>query len=189
MSLQHIYRWEGGWTESPNEPGGASNLGISMVTFADWRKANKLPPPTFDDLRNITKEEAGQIYAIRFAIPIRFNELPLGVDYRMLDIAVNLGAAGAIHLLQKIFGAVEDGLFLSNSLLAAVIAQPATQIIQELSDGWIAIKKTQSWTKYGRGWTNRNNDVTAIALAMVNPPITNNHVAHLTWGDEGPIND
>ena len=161
-------------TVSPGEPGGASNLGVSMVTFADWRKLQGQPPPTMEDLGNLTEDEASKIYARKYATPIRFNELPLGVDYRLLDIAVNLGAAGSLVQLQKIFDAPTDGLLFSNALMAAVLAQPAPQLIQELSDAWIAVKKTQNWAKYGRGWTNRNNDVTAVALAMAQPQATAN---------------
>jgi lysozyme family protein len=143
-----------------------------MVTFTDWRAANHQPKPTLDDLRNITLDEASQIYATKYARPIRFNELPLGVDYRALDIAVNLGAAGFVVLVQKMFNAVTDGLHFSDVTLQEVLLTPAPQMIHKLSDAWIAVKKTQNWALYGRGWTNRNNDVTAVALAMVPPTPT-----------------
>src|SRR4051812_14582509 len=79
---------------SSSEPGGSSKHGVSMTVLREWRAKHGLPAPTMDDIRAVDATLAGKIYAETFAAPIRFNDLPPGVDYRTLDVAVNLGLTG-----------------------------------------------------------------------------------------------
>ena len=170
-ALNYIFASEGGMTIAAAEPGGASNLGISMVTYGDWRKAHKQAAPTITDLQNLTVEEATQIYTANFAAPIRFNDLPSGVDYRLLDIAVNLGVTGGIKCLQIALQTIAknnpvDGKF-TDELLALVKLQNPLTLIEDLSVVWIADKAASPhWNLYQDGWTIRSQRVTAQANQM-----------------------
>ena len=100
-SLAYITGDEGGELNvSPDEPGGASKWGVSLTVLSEVR--GKVC--TVADVGALTQDDANQIYAARFAVPIHFDDLPGGVDYRMLDCAVTLGITGSIDVLQMALG-------------------------------------------------------------------------------------
>jgi lysozyme family protein len=109
--LEWIYKSEGGFIESPSEPGGAANFGITFQTLADWRALKKGPKPSILDLKGIDKEEATEIYAYKYFRIIRFDELPSGVDYCVLDAAIQHGCSGSIKLLQRCMGFEDEEPF------------------------------------------------------------------------------
>src|ERR1019366_8219512 len=76
----------------------------SVVALSDWNKKHGKPAATITDVGNMTTDLAGQIYTEDFLDPIRFNDLPPGVDYRLADICVNLGVSGGITALQLALG-------------------------------------------------------------------------------------
>lgn len=173
-----IIRWEGGWTESPAEPGGASNWGISMITFGDWRKKHSLPPPTFDDLKALTSDQAIGIYEEMWTPRIIFDQLPVGVDLMVLNNCINLGVVGGINLLQQELGVPQTGKINGTTLLALrSLSSPdrAAAFCAQLSTGWLMVKrKAPNWDKYHAGWTNRANSVLASCLDMINAAIQAN---------------
>ncbi len=104
LVLSEILHTEAGYAERPEEGGGAVNMGITFSVFSAWRKLKGHPEVTWEDLRNMERDEAVAIYDEQFLKPIHFDELPDGVDYAVLDAAVNGGVAGAIKLLQSALG-------------------------------------------------------------------------------------
>lgn len=158
-----------------SEPGGASKHGVSMTVLQEWHKAHGLPGPTMDEMRAVDATLAGQIYAAKFAEPIHFNDLPAGVDYRVLDISVNLGVTGGITALQLALGLWPLTGVLDDATMAAVRAADPKVLIAALSAVWISKKhESPNWnpspiTKngYGHGWSNRNARATARALSLI----------------------
>lgn len=57
--MEFLYPIEGGYSNSKIDRGGATNLGITHTTYDNYRKSKGLPPK---DIRNITRDEAKQIY-------------------------------------------------------------------------------------------------------------------------------
>ncbi len=155
---------------SAGEPGGSSKHGVSMTVLREWHVQHGLPAPTMDDMRAVDSKLAGEIYTARFSAPIHYDELPAGVDYRMLDIAVNLGVTGGIRALQIALGREVTGKMDAATIAAAKAADPAT-LIKALGATWLSIKRESgSWAKNGPGWTNRANRAEPRALAMLQPP-------------------
>lgn len=158
-----------------SEPGGSSKHGISMTVLQEWHKAHGLPPPTLDDMRAVDATLAGQIYTVRFAEPIRFDELPSGVDYRLLDIAVNLGVTGASVALQLALRIWPLTSVIDDTTIYLAQNVDAKALILTLSGVWIAKKyENPNWhpspiTKsgYGHGWVNRNMRATDRATALI----------------------
>lgn len=158
-----------------SEPGGGSKYGVSMTALADWCKANGKPSPTIDDLAAMTPDEASEIYTANFAHPIAFDQLPAGVDYRLLDICVNLGVTGGIKLLQVVLGLWQTSGTMDAATLGAVNAADAKHTVVAIGCGWL-VKKHESpnWqpspvtaSGYGHGWTNRMLKANRRALAMI----------------------
>lgn len=152
---------------STGEPGGASKFGVSVDALSDQRRAHKLSPATIDNVVALTEQQARDFYTERFAAPIRFDDLPGGVDYRLLDIEVNLGPTGGIMALELALGMVPDGKMTEGLLAAARVPHPAV-LIASLGAVWIAKKHASpSWDRFAKGWTNRLNAANAAALKMV----------------------
>ena len=145
---------------SPTEPGGASKYGVSRSVLSEWNLAHGKLPASIADVGDVTTDLASQIYREKFADAIGFDTLPVGVDYRLLDIAVNLGVNGAKCLLDAVLGNY-------TGTPNPEIHSPSTTI-SDLSVGWIAIKsRSDNWHKFAHGWMNRNNRAISRALQMI----------------------
>lgn len=152
----------------PSEPGGASKHGVSMTVLQEWHKEKGLPLATMDDMAAVDAVLAGQIYTEKFATPIRFNDLTNGVDYRLLDIAVNLGVSGALGLLQMCFTIWPVTGQIDDDLVEAVKSVDSKALTLALGTAWISKKhEAPSWSVYGHGWTSRNIRATARANSLI----------------------
>jgi len=98
-SLAFVRKWEGGWADDPNDPGGATNKGITYGTFAKWRADHGQPSPSKEDLKALTDGEANQIYRERYWGKAKDLEWPLCLAY--FDTAVNSGTGNADQILAK----------------------------------------------------------------------------------------
>jgi len=155
QSLSYITSDEGQELNiSSGEGGGASKWGVTLTDLSEVR--GKVC--TVADVAALTQDDASQIYGTRFAVPIHFDELPAGVDYRMLDCAVTLGVTGAIEALQMCLAIwPQTGTMDAPTLVAVNAATPAILVLQ-LDAAWLTWKRGLTATgqgKYGHGWLNR----------------------------------
>lgn len=77
LVLQH----EGGFSDHPSDPGGATMMGITQATLGAWRGQ----PVTRADIRALSREEARAIYRIRYWNAVAGDELPAGLDLAAFD--------------------------------------------------------------------------------------------------------
>jgi lysozyme family protein len=111
-ALAFVLKDKGGYAERDTEGGGAFNMGVTFTVFAAWRQGKGLPMPTFANLKAMTREEAIEIYKAQYLKGVSFDDMPIGVDYVVLDAAVNGGVTGSLMLLQIALGMNEvDGHF------------------------------------------------------------------------------
>ena len=149
---------------SAGEPGGISKFGVSLTVLSEYRKA----PVTFADVEALTQDDANEVYKARFAVPIQFDALPSGADYRLLDMAVSLGPTGAITALQMALRMWPVTGAMDAPTLAAVATADPKSLIESLSAAWITAKHaTGGWPVNGHGWSNRNIRATDRAIAMI----------------------
>ena len=159
-----VLRHEGGFSDHPHDPGGATNLGITLNTLKEWRGDNSL---TADDVRNLTVDEAREIYRTRYWNVLRCDDLPAGVDLVVFDFGVNAGPSRSAKVLQKVVGAEADGS-VGPATLAATKAQSSRDVVTQMSQLRLEFYRGLStWPTFGRGWTNRTNAVQEAALEMV----------------------
>lgn len=97
-ALNFVFREEGGFADDTHDPGGATNMGITIATLSRWlgRRA------TVDDVKSMTRSTADAIYQAWYAKPIDFDTLPAGVDIQLLDEAVNAGVGEAHAIWDKV---------------------------------------------------------------------------------------
>jgi len=162
-SLAEMLKHEGGYVNSPRDPGGATNMGVTQRVYDDWRAKKGFE---HQPAKLIDKGEVESIYRELYWKPIHGDDLPAGVDYAVFDFAFNSGVARAAKYLQRMVGEIEDGQIGPATLAAARAASP-TQLIDRLCDARMAFLQALGTFKYfGNGWTTRVSDVRAFAKAM-----------------------
>lgn len=94
-SLAFTLRWEGGWSDNPADPGGATMKGITISTYRAWQKQRGKSEPTKEELRNIPDSEVEKIYHDWYWIPSKAYQMPWPMCLAQFDLAVNGGVARA----------------------------------------------------------------------------------------------
>lgn len=157
---------------STGEPGGGSARGLTIEVWNEYNKAHGLPVATLADLSKVTATLSGQVFKWRYLDPIRFDELPTGIDYRMADAAISLGGTGACLILQMSMQMYPCTGVMDDATLAAVKVEDPQIMIAALDAAWLAWKHgltATGWGNFAHGWINRVVKVRDRALKMVNP--------------------
>jgi len=170
--LAVVLESEGGFSDHPRDRGGATNLGITLRTLADWQglKLDELTAADKDkllaDLKALTRREAAEIYRANYWLPMRCGDLPAGIDLMVFDFGVNAGPRRSVKLLQRAAGVTDDGS-VGPKTLAAVMAADPLAMIAEMADERLAYYRSlDNFDAFGAGWTNRTQQVSALARAM-----------------------
>lgn len=165
-ALALVLKSEGGWSDNPADPGGATMKGVTLATFRAYIK----PGGTKAELRAITDAQLSTCYRRRYWDAVHGAELPDGVDYATMDFGVNSGPSRSAKYLQGVVGAVQDGR-IGPATIAAIKAKPAADVINALCDARLAfLRRLDTWPTFGKGWTSRVASVRAQALAMAAQP-------------------
>ncbi len=85
ITLHH----EGGYVNDPNDLGGETNFGIAKRFYPDV------------DIKNLTKDEASDIYRRDYWVRNRVEELPENLRHIFFDMCVNQGRGTAVKILQR----------------------------------------------------------------------------------------
>jgi len=154
-----IQKWilasEGGYVDHREDPGGATNMGITQERLSLWR-GRKV---TKQEVRNLTREEALQIYKAHYWDAVRGDELPLGLDYAVFDYAVNSGPAKAVKDLQRelgFSGKNVDGIMGPMTLAAVHAVKDIPDLILRLCERrWQFVQSLKHFKTFGKGWRRR----------------------------------
>lgn len=153
---------EGGFSNHPQDPGGATNFGITQRTLQAWRRSDV----SVEDVQKLTIDEARQIYQAAYWNVLNCDNLPKGVDLVVFDFGVNAGPARSAKLLQKVVGANQDGA-IGPATLAAVAVMKAPDIIRRFGELRLEYYRgLDGWDTFGNGWKNRTAAVEDAALRM-----------------------
>ena len=157
---------EGGFTDDPKDPGGATNHGITLATLRDYADNANLGA---DDLRNVSMTIVQAIYGADFWNRLRCDALPAGVDLMVFDHGVNAGPFRSATVLQAaagLAGADLDGVIGPQSLTAIGKADPATLIADLAARQRAYYQARADFAAYGDGWLARLDRRQAQASAM-----------------------
>ena len=164
--LKVIFDKEGGYVYNPRDPGSHTNMGITIYTLSDYRKKEC----TANDVKSLTKEEAGKIYHENYWEPLSCDDLPAGVDLSVFDMGVNAGVLRSAKILQGIVGARPDGIIGSQTLIAVneyVKANGVEKLLDSYRNARLGFYRTlDTFDIFGGGWTNRANLVFIESLEM-----------------------
>jgi hypothetical protein len=163
LCLQVVLGKEGGFTDDPADPGGATQMGITEHTLAAWRGR----PVTAAEVRALTPEEAKEIYRAQYWNVMRCEDLPRGLDLAIFDFGVNAGPGTAVKTLQRAIGTMPDGAVGPFTLRAARAAD-ARALVGAVSQARLEFYRgLAGFARFGKGWTARVEDVRRQALLMV----------------------
>ena len=161
--FEGVIKHEGGFVDHPADPGGMTNLGVTRKVYSEWlgREA------TEGEMRGLTKADVSPLYKKWYFDAVKADDLPAGVDYFTVDIAINSGPRRAAKMLQKCVAAKPDGA-IGPMTLKAVADNDSTELIEKLADARQDFYESlKTFKTFGKGWTRRNKEVRAHSLRMV----------------------
>lgn len=126
QALPHILKYEGGYANNPNDPGGATMKGITQRVYDAWRRRRGLAARP---VRQIEDSEVAAIYRENYWDEVRCDELPAFLRLPVFDCGVNCGTGTAVRLLQEAAGTEADGK-LGPATLAAVNAAQSFALLE-----------------------------------------------------------
>ncbi len=98
LSLEAVLKHEGGFVQDPDDTGGATNLGITHKTLAEWRGK----PVTVEDVKALMADEAGEIYKARYWDVMGLDGITSQkLAEAVMDFGVNAGTRVAVKKLQQ----------------------------------------------------------------------------------------
>ncbi len=161
-ALKFVFGQEGGYVDDPVDPGGATNLGITLRVLAVWRHT----AVTSSDVKNLGPDEAAAIYRAHYWNIVLGDSLPSGIDLMVFDAGVNLGTFRSAALLQKALGVDADGA-IGPQTLAALKSAPTHAVIDRLAqERQSYYESLPIYAHFARGWTSRVIAATAAAKKL-----------------------
>ena len=160
-------REEGGYVDNPADPGGATNMGVTLVTLRQYTDDSQLGATQVKDM---TVRTARAIYRALYWNPLRADALPRGVDLSVFDMGVNAGTWRSARLLQHALGFTGDevdGCIGPETLGAAAKFDPRA-LVNDLAERQGAFYRgLAEFPIFGDGWLNRCRARKEAALAMI----------------------
>lgn len=156
--IDKIIEREGGdkYTNNPADAGGPTKYGITLRTLQRWRAR----PCTAEDVKNLTRSEARDIYHAYYVVEPRFTSIyDVPLRETVIDIGVNCGTDAATKMLQRSLGVEPDGV-LGTQTVSALFACDPYKVRRDLSKRlmmyYIDIcKRKPSQLVFLSGWINR----------------------------------
>ena len=165
--LTHILRHEGGWSDDPYDPGGATNQGITLSRYAS-HIGEKLDGGNrarlIAALKNISPAAVREIYFRRYWHVSRAGQLPAGLALMHFDCAVNQGPARAAKFLQSSVLAEVDGEIGPLTLSAAHKSDVSKAITRYHRLRTRHYRGLSHFWRFGRGWLSRVDDIREVSL-------------------------
>lgn len=145
--LAFTLKQEGGYTNDPHDPGGATNYGITIIDARKYWKADATPA----DVKAMPLSVAKDIYKVRYWDMVRGDYLPEGVDLSTFDASVNSGVGRGLKWLKQ----AQDQASEPKGVIKAM-ASIRRSFLQGL----------RTFQYFGKGWMRRVNELEALALVM-----------------------
>lgn len=130
--IESIIDREGGFVNHKADKGGPTKFGITHTTLAKWRGH----PVTEEDVRNLERPEAREIYLSYYIIPLA--DTPSAIFPHVADIAVHSGVGRAKILRDIAIRSYNPPVELVRErlkYLAGLVAKDPTQAV--FFKGWV----------------------------------------------------
>jgi lysozyme family protein len=102
LAYRFVSPWEGGFVKHPNDPGGATNYGISLRWLQSMGiDVNADGAINEIDIRTLKPDNARRYFELFFWQNLGLETLPLRVGVAMFDGSANMGFGRAVRQLQE----------------------------------------------------------------------------------------
>jgi len=169
-----LLRFEGGFVDDPQDPGGATNMGI---TIGDYKKyAMKLlgEDPTIENLKAMSQEQAMKIYKVVYWVTMCGDEINDQLTAEiMVDFGINAGIATAVKNMQILLQKQNLNIFVDGicgpQTYTAINSSDITQLYMAYKQSRITyyenlVNKRPSLRKFLNGWLIRTNTFPDLEL-------------------------
>ena len=147
MAYEKLLGSEGGYSNHPSDPGGATNHGVTQAVA----RANGFQ----GDMRDFTTAQAKAIYRRLYWDAVQADRLPEGARMDAFDGAVNSGVAQSVHWLQRVAGTEADGV-MGPVTLAALNAMPGAVVAARYNGHRLMFMAgLKTFATFGVGWSRR----------------------------------
>lgn len=111
-SVEFVLKHEGGFSNHPNDPGGATNFGISLRLLEQQGiDIDGDGDIDIDDIKGVTKVKAKEIYKELWWDKYRYERIEsTDIAKKVFDIAVNAGAVRSHKITQRAVNRIRNGL-------------------------------------------------------------------------------
>jgi uncharacterized protein (TIGR02594 family) len=160
-----IDKWEGGYVDNPQDPGGATNMGVTIGTLSRWRGRQV----SKDEVKALTRDEVWKIMKAYYYDLVRGDDLPLPVAVAAHNAAVLSGPSASARFLQRAL--VQMGIKVTvdgaigretTAAVATVDSASLAKLFFDLQEAFY--RGLPRFPVFGRGWLNRLNDVRRFAM-------------------------
>lgn len=160
--IPKIKKWEGGYSNNPNDTGGCTMMGITIAVFRKYYGADK----TCSDLKKITNEQWKTILKTGYWDNMKADQIQSqSVANLCVQMCWGSGSITAIKKIQSCLGLTVDGI-VGAKTLAALNGDGSIQYHKQVFDKlwemrrlWLTnIAQKGNNKVFLKGWLNRLND-------------------------------
>lgn len=152
-----IKKWEGGYSDNPNDRGGATNSGVTLAVYQSVYGKSK----TKNDLKKMTSDQWNYIFTKLYWNKWKADEIKNQSIANILVDWVWMSGYGTIKKIQSLFGLTADGI-VGNKTISYINSQDQEEVFNKI---WnrrkqfyeSLVKNNPSQKVFLKGWMNRLN--------------------------------
>ena len=161
--IPFLKKWEGGFVNDPSDLGGATNMGVTLATYAIYCRKKGKPEPTVADLKQLKLSELTDILKSMYWDVFHGDDI---TSQSVANICVDwfwMSGYTAIKKVQRLVGTKADGI-VGPKTIAAINSRsplPLFGLIKEARQAYYdeICQARAANKKFYRGWMNRLNDM------------------------------
>ena len=152
-----IKKWEGGYSDNPNDRGGATNSGVTLAVYQSVYGKSK----TKNDLKRMTNDQWNYIFTKLYWNKWKADEIKNQSIANILVDWVWMSGYGTIKKIQSLFGLTDDGI-VGNKTISYINSHDQEEVFNKIwnrrkSFYESLVKNNPSQKVFLKGWMNRLN--------------------------------
>ena len=152
-----IKKWEGGYSDNPNDRGGATNSGVTLAVYQSVYGKNK----TKNDLKRMTNDQWDYIFTKLYWNKWKADDIKNQSIANILVDWVWMSGLGTIKKIQSLFGLTADGI-VGNKTISYINSHDQEDVFNKIwnrrkSFYESLVKNNPSQKVFLNGWMNRLN--------------------------------
>lgn len=162
-SIDRVLVSEGGYTNDREDPGGCTNLGVTIFDTRLYVKKNA----TCADVKKLTRATVVPIYGKEYWDALNADALPSGLDFSVFDEGVNSGVGRAGRVLRQLLGLPTHDWHVTQEVLDAIKGRAVTALIRQFNAERSAfLHRLKTCPTFCGGWDKRVRSVNAVSLQL-----------------------